>query len=459
MKALSATQKVSQKLQPIPKHISLILKPRCSHLPTPMSSRNLPTKFGLWPVLGILFLFTTRPTPALEIISHIKHYYGVLDSAVTLNCEFAVASENCQPREIEWSIVPPNRAEDDKLIIHYTGGQIYNHLYDPLKGRLHFTSPEPQNGDASISITDLKPEDTGSYQCKVRCLPELGLKIFILTVMERPSKPKCYIDSQPVANQDLRLRCRSSKGSPPLTYRWSKQSGNRMLPHGAFVDRTGGDLYLDKVTEHDSGSYLCTVESLVGVQDCEVILSFTAPPTVNYRHVAVGVGVTVTVLIIIAIIAATCYCRKKNDEEFSNEILQDELPPRTWLAKNHESVVSWPLESCRGSAQKEKSEEAGSIAHGVTVHDEAMHKPMKKDVSETDVCHSDGERQIQSTNLMMRHEKDEELCFSQKDNSEFGSSEHNATSRGEAVEQKAKSEIGSGDNHVMAHGEAMPKEE
>ena len=35
------------------------------------------------------------------------------------------------------------------------------------------------------------------------------------------------------------------------------------------------------------------------------------------------------------------------------------------------------------------------------------HKPMKKDVSETDVCHSDGERQIQSTNLMMRHEKDE----------------------------------------------------
>ncbi|XP_036948065.1 uncharacterized protein LOC119016390 isoform X5 [Acanthopagrus latus] len=339
-----------------------------------------------------------------------------------------------------------------------------------------------------------------------------------------------------------------------------------MLPHGAFVDRTGGDLYLDKVTEHDSGSYLCTVESLVGVQDCEVILSFTAPPTVNYRHVAVGVGVTVTVLIIIAIIAATCYCRKKNDEEFSNETLQDELPPRTWLAKNHESVVSWPLESCRGSAQehwvvmqeidrwfqpeneeseyevmaalkplchsqkekseeagsiahrvtvhaeamehwvvmqeidrwfqpeneeseyevmaalkpkekseeagsiahrvtvhaeamKEKSEEAGSIAHGVTVHDEAMHKPMKKDVSETDVCHSDGERQIQSTNLMMRHEKDEELCFSQKDNSEFGSSEHNATSRGEAVEQKAKSEIGSGDNHVMAHGEAMPKEE
>ena len=35
------------------------------------------------------------------------------------------------------------------------------------------------------------------------------------------------------------------------------------------------------------------------------------------------------------------------------------------------------------------------------------HKPMKKDVSEIDVFHSDGERQIQSTNSMMHHEKDE----------------------------------------------------
>ena len=275
-----------------------------------------------------------------------------IDSSVTLTCEF-VASENCQPREIEWNIVPPNRAEDDKLIIHYTGGQIYNHLYDPLKGRLHFTSPEPQNGDASISITDMKLEDTGSYQCKVRCLPELGLKTFILTVMERPSKPVCYMDGQPVVNQDLRLRCKSSKGSPPLTYRWSKTSGNRMSPHSAFVDRIGGDLYLDKITEHDSGSYLCTVESLVGMEDCEVILS-TAPPAVNSTHVAVGVGVTVIVLIIITIIAAICYCRKKNEEEFSNEILQDELPPHTWLARNRESVVSWPLESSRGSAQVRK---------------------------------------------------------------------------------------------------------
>ncbi len=303
--------------------------------------------------MGILCLFTTRPTPALEIISHIKHYYVAIDSTVTLNCEFAVASENCQPTEIEWNIVTPNTEEDDKLIIHYPGRWIYNNLYDPLKGRVHFTSPEPQNGDASISITDLKLKDTGSYQCKVRCLPELGLKTFILTVMERPSRPVCYMDSQAVANQDLRLRCRSSKGSPPLTYRWSKTSGNRMLPHSAFVDRIGGDLYLDKITEHDSGSYLCTVESLVGEEDCEVILSFTAPPTVNYGHVVAGVGVAVIVLII-TIIAAICYCRKKNEEEFSNEILQDELPPHDWLPKKRDSVVSWPLESSRGSAQVRK---------------------------------------------------------------------------------------------------------
>ena len=83
--------------------------------------------------------------------------------------------------------------------------------------------------------------------------------------MERPSKPVCYTDCQIVANQDLRLRCRSLKGSPPLTNGWSKTGGNRMSPHSAFVERIGGDLYLDKITEHDSDSYLCMVEKLVGV--------------------------------------------------------------------------------------------------------------------------------------------------------------------------------------------------
>lgn len=146
--------------------------------------------------------FTTGPACALEIMSHLKYYYMAREASVTLYCGFALTSKNWQHMEIECNIVPPNRIEqDDKLIIWFTGGQIYNNLYDSLKGRVHFTSPDPQNGDASLSITDLNLTDTETYQCKVKKLPELGIKNIILTVMERPSKPVCNMEDEAVADK------------------------------------------------------------------------------------------------------------------------------------------------------------------------------------------------------------------------------------------------------------------
>lgn len=98
--------------------------------------------------------------------------------------------------------------------------------------------------------------------------------------MERPDKSVCHMDDKVVLDKNIRLRCKSSQGTPPLKYRWAKTSGNRMLPLDAFVDATGGDLYSDKITERDSGAYLCTVQNLVGIKDCELLLNITSPSTV-----------------------------------------------------------------------------------------------------------------------------------------------------------------------------------
>uniref|UniRef100_A0A3P9CPS7 Ig-like domain-containing protein n=1 Tax=Maylandia zebra TaxID=106582 RepID=A0A3P9CPS7_9CICH len=168
---------------------------------------------------------------ALEITSHIKNYYVARDSSVTLNCEFVFESENLGYTEIAWNIVPSDKQQDDKIIIWYTGGVIYSNLYEKLKNRVHF-------------LTDM-----GTYQCKVKRLPEFGMKIFNLFVMERPSTPVCYIDGEAEEGNNLRIRCRSSQGTPPLGYNWSKANGNKMLPQSAFVDTIAGDLYLRKITE------------------------------------------------------------------------------------------------------------------------------------------------------------------------------------------------------------------
>ncbi len=259
-----------------------------------------------------------------------KHYYVGKESSVTLNCGFSLASENLQHMEIEWNIVPPNTEEDDKIIIWLTGGMLYNDLYDPLKGRVHFTSPDPQNGNASLTIMDLRLTDTGTYQCKVKKLPEIDIKNIILTVMERPSKPVCHMEGEATTGKRVVLKCRSSQGTPPLKYRWSKTSGNQMLRHDAFVDSIGGTLNLPKITEQDSGTYLCTVKSLVGMEDCEVTLSVTSLQ--SYGLKAIAAAVPTMVVVIIAGIIMICFCRrnKQNEELFSNEILEDELSPVKW---------------------------------------------------------------------------------------------------------------------------------
>ncbi len=59
------------------------------------------------------------------------------EASVNLYCEFAFASETCQNMDIEWNIIPPDRQQDYKLIILFSGSLLYNNLYDPLKGRLH----------------------------------------------------------------------------------------------------------------------------------------------------------------------------------------------------------------------------------------------------------------------------------------------------------------------------------
>lgn len=315
----------------------MFVQPHSQVPATPLTSTLLITKFGLllFLTMGVFGLFNTGPACALEITSQIKYYYVTKDSSVTLQCEFDLASDDLGHTEIEWNIVPPNRDEDEGVIIWYTGGIVYNNLYGPLKHRVHFASPEPQDGIASIRMTDLKLTDSGTYLCKVKKLPGIASMNIILAVMERPSKPVCYVEGQAVAGEDLRLRCRSSQGTPPLDYRWAKRSG---LPLNSFVDTIMGDLYLKKISERDCGTYLCVVENLVGIEECEVVLKFTSLPTKNYGPETIAAAVvSVVVVIVIGIMTVICYHRrKKTEEEFGNRILEDELPPYPWSSRKSE---------------------------------------------------------------------------------------------------------------------------
>ena len=88
-----------------------------------------------------------------------------------------------------------------------------------------------------------------------------------------------------------------------------------MLHRDAFGNTIDGTLYLLKITEQDCGTYHCTVQNLVGMEDCEVTVSITSPQIISYRHEAMAAAVPTMVAVIIAAITLICFCRRKKQNE------------------------------------------------------------------------------------------------------------------------------------------------
>ncbi|XP_061653306.1 coxsackievirus and adenovirus receptor homolog [Phyllopteryx taeniolatus] len=122
------------------------------------------------------------PASALIISMSKSHYYAARGSNVKLACHYTLALDVTQYIEIIWSVV--SAKEDEKTILWFTDGRLNADLYKPLEGRVHFTSPDPQNGDASIIISDVRLSDSETYRCFVKNLPELDHQKMDLTVVD-----------------------------------------------------------------------------------------------------------------------------------------------------------------------------------------------------------------------------------------------------------------------------------
>ncbi|KAG7224529.1 hypothetical protein INR49_015053 [Caranx melampygus] len=170
-----------------------------------------------------------------------------------------------------------------------------------MKGRVHFNSADPKNGDASINLTGLKSSDTGTYQCKVKKAPGIRSRKMLLIVMVKPSKPRCYAEGPTQEGKDVVLKCLSSEGTNPLQYMWEKTSDNKLLPATAVLDPVGGTINVRNASASASGTYRCTASNRVGAEECVLYLNITPPP--NTAGIVAGAIIAVLlILIIIAII-------------------------------------------------------------------------------------------------------------------------------------------------------------
>ncbi|KAM6447216.1 coxsackievirus and adenovirus receptor isoform 1-T1 [Liasis olivaceus] len=263
---------------------------------------------------------------------------------VTLLCTFTLTPEDESTVEIEWSILEPNGEEP---VIIYNRDKVYDKYR--MIGRVQFIEQNPTSGDASIDVLNLKPGDTGTYQCKVKKLPGVQTHRILLTVLEKPTKTKCYVEGSQEIGTDLTLKCKSQEGSPIIIYNWKKTTGSQELPATALPNANTGDLFVKNASQAYSGTYTCFAINKVGTDECSVILT-VKPPIDRAGTIAGAVIGTLLALCLLAVFIF-CFYKKRREKKYEKEVhhdIREDVPPpksrastaRSYIGSNRSSLGS-----------------------------------------------------------------------------------------------------------------------
>uniref|UniRef100_A0A8C6UMU8 V-set and immunoglobulin domain containing 8b n=1 Tax=Neogobius melanostomus TaxID=47308 RepID=A0A8C6UMU8_9GOBI len=303
------------------------------------------TKVKLEVAAMFLLLLHTGVTDAMQVTSTgpqtIQKGIGEM---VTLGCTYTPSSGDTGDLDIEWSNVSPDMTQKDSLILSYTGGSTHYYGTWGLKDRFKFTT-DPKNGDASVSITNLGSKDTATYQCKVKKAPGIDTRKVTLVVMVPPSRPKCWVEGKEEKGSDVSLRCKSSEGSTPLTYSWTRDSGGPMPPV-ATQDSSTGVLLIKNHTDSYVGTYTCVVKNAVSTEQCQYALHAYNPTNRVGMIVGAVIGSILLLLLLLLLIWLICCCcnKRRYEKEQANDIREDAPAPEsrpTSRASSLRSVMSY----------------------------------------------------------------------------------------------------------------------
>uniref|UniRef100_A0A8D0L8I2 CXADR like membrane protein n=1 Tax=Sphenodon punctatus TaxID=8508 RepID=A0A8D0L8I2_SPHPU len=163
----------------------------------------------------------------------------VAEANVTLPCHHRLGLLEPKTLDIEWLL--QDSEADQKVVITYSGGNVYNDLNDEQKGRVSFAS-NFLAGDASLEISYLQPSDAGQYTCKVKNAGQYEWTHITLKVLEKPSTPKCWIEGEMSEGRELTLQCNSVLGTAPIKYEWQRISDKEgkaaLLPSMAQISKS-----------------------------------------------------------------------------------------------------------------------------------------------------------------------------------------------------------------------------
>ncbi|XP_070760478.1 V-set and immunoglobulin domain-containing protein 8b [Enoplosus armatus] len=295
--------------------------------------------------VAVLFLVTiqlrTDVGKAMEVTSSgpqtIQKAKG---ETINLGCTYTPAPQDTGELDIEWSNLSPDMTQKDQLMLSYTGGQMHRYGDPSVSNRLNFIG-NPKQGDASISISDVRLSDAATYQCKVKKAPGVDMRKVSLMVLVPPTAPKCWVEGGEEKGGTVSLRCESSQGSTPLSYVWRRESGGAM-PSTATQNPETGELLIRNHTDSNVGSYACEAKNAVGKAQCKYALHAYNPT--NKVGVIVGavIGALLLLLLLLLLIwLLICCCHKRRyEKEVANEIREDTQAPESRPSSRNSSLRS-----------------------------------------------------------------------------------------------------------------------
>ncbi|KAM4690330.1 coxsackievirus and adenovirus receptor homolog [Rhinophrynus dorsalis] len=255
--------------------------------------------------------------------------YKAKGDSVQLFCSYTVEASETGSLDIEWSRMNPDSTALDKVILTYMDNAIIPQAPPELMRRLSFTSTDPSQGDASITISYLEVSDAATYQCKVKKNPGVASRKATVIVQVAPSKPRCWVDGEQTQGHDVTLKCKPDEGSSPLSYKWDKIAGpaNPASPPLNMAS-INGDLFIKNLSQAYTGAYQCTVMNPVGSSQCVVDLSAS---TVNRAGVIAGAVIGAILLLLLLLLLLWCiFCccnRRRYEKEMANDIREDVVAP------------------------------------------------------------------------------------------------------------------------------------
>ncbi|XP_043348081.1 V-set and immunoglobulin domain-containing protein 1 isoform X5 [Dermochelys coriacea] len=239
-------------------------------------------------------------------------------------------------------------------IYYFQNGQAYE--YGEFKNRINGTTNQ---GNASITISNMQPSDTGFYTCEVfnpRDSNGRNQKSVAVRVLVKPSQPHCSLRGTPETGHLVSLSCYSQEGMPVPTYQWYKVSGETLKPMTEQLNTKTGFLIIGNLTTFETGYYRCIASNSLGNSSCEVDLT-----------AAHSEGGLIAGALIGAILGAVVICiivwfltKKEKKKETKEKAANSEMQPMPQKQQANVEYVNIPTQENESIATATPSREANA---------------------------------------------------------------------------------------------------